>query len=164
MAAKKPTYPLVNGVRHSFASVQIQIGPVAETGQTWITAKGFTAVNFKRTRERGELRGPHPDPEGKTQGSNKYELKITFGLAEVHYLFETVLGGQGYGDLLFPVQVQFFERQFDLVKYDFSGCSIDTDGGDNAQGVDATVQEIDFKPLLMVKNGHQNVANPLNAA
>jgi hypothetical protein len=160
MALKPIRNVLINGVRHSFASVTLEItGP----GGIW-KPKGFSAISFSRTRERGEVRGPHPDPMAHTRGENTYEASMKMYLAEVNYLKRVILGGPGYGDRFFPIVLQYFENGLDLVSVEIRSCKLDSDKVDNAKGTDATEVEIDLHPLKVVWNGEDDVDDPLNAA
>lgn len=125
--------------------------------------KGFSSITFSRERERGEVRGPHPDPIAMTRGQNKYEATLKLYLAELNYLKRVVLGGPGYGDRFFPVGLQYLENGLDLVSIDIRSCKLDKDAVDNAVGTDATEVEIDLHPLKIIWNGEDDVDDPLAA-
>lgn len=152
-------YPLVNGVRQSFASCQLQI--TSETA-TW-EPKGWNKITFDRTRERGEVRGPHPDPIAKTRGTNAYTCSLSMYLAEWNYLWQEVLGGAGYGDQFFRVVLQYLENGLDVVKVEFRGCTMDKSSIDNSQGTDATMVEMDLTPIKIIWNDQDDVDDPLAA-
>lgn len=160
MALKPVKSKLINGVRHSFASTILTItGP----GEIW-RPKGFSSITFGRERERGEVRGPHPDPIAKTRGQNKYNATLKMYLAELNYLVRVVLGGPGYGDRFFPVQLQYLENGLDPVSIDIQACNLDKQSVDNATGTDATQIEVDLHPLKIIWNGEDDVDDPLAAA
>ncbi len=152
-------YPLVNGVRQSLASCQLQI----VTPTLIYAPKGFSKITFDRTRERGEVRGPHPDPIAKTRGQNKYTCSLTLYLAEWNYLWQTALGGSGYGDEFFRVVLQYLENGLDVVKVEFRGCTMDKSAIDNSQGTDATSVEMDLTPIKIIWNDQDDVDDPLAA-
>ena len=143
-------YPLINGLRHSFASVEMKV-----RGQIYI---GFKSVNYNRTRSRSEARGPHPDPLGKTQGENKYTGDIEFFLAEFVRLITDL--GPGYGDIQFPVVVTYSSNGFDTIMDELQGCTIDTTDASNA-GTDPTVRKIDLNPTKILFNGIDDVETSL---
>lgn len=159
MPLKPIRYPLVNGVRQSFASCNLEI---TSDLLTWKPI-GWSKLSFERTRERGEVRGPHPDPIAMTRGQNKYTASMTMYLAEVNYLVQEVLGGPGYGDRFFRVVLQYLENGLDVVKIELRSCKLDKDAVDNSQGTDATQVEIDLHPLKMLRNDIDDVDDPLAA-
>lgn len=144
-------YPLVNGVRHSFASIELKVA-----GQIFI---GFKEVNYSRTRTRAEVRGNHSDPLGKTIGENAYSADITFLLAEFNQL--CALLGAGYGDVFFTCTVTYSANGFDTIQDVITGGTIDTTEASNAQGPDPTVRKVDLKPLKILFNGVDDLAVPL---
>jgi hypothetical protein len=144
-------YPLINGVRHSFASVELKFA-----GQIFI---GVKAVNYSRTRTRAEVRGNHPDPLGKTQGENVYAGDIEIYLAEFNRL-ETLLGA-GYGDSFFSCVVTYSANGFDTIVDTITGCTIDTTEAALSQGPDPLTRKIDLKPLKILFNGIDDVLVPL---
>lgn len=164
MAVKPLRQILINGVAYSFASVKMTI-TCDETGQELdLSDGGYSSVNFSRERERGELRGPHPDPQGKTRGSNKYSASIKFHMSTLNYFIQSTLGGAGYGDRFFVVNLQYLEKGLDPVTIDIQGCTLDKDSVDNSKGTDATEVDTDLHPLKYLRNGLDDVDNPLAAA
>ena len=144
-------YPLINGVRHSFASVELKL-----KNQIFI---GFKSINYTRTRSRAFVRGNHPDPLGKTQGENEYSADCELYLAEWN-LFQEQLG-EGYGDILFQVLVTYSSNGFDTIQDVINGASVDSLEASNAQGPDPTVRKFDMNPLKILFNGVDDVAVPL---
>jgi hypothetical protein len=159
MALKPIRYPLINGVRASMASTELEI---TSDLLTWKT-KGWSKLDFDRTRDRGEVRGPHPDPIAMTRGQNKYTGSMTLYLAELNYLKQVVLGGPGYGDRFFRIVLQYLENGQDVVKVELRSCKLDKDAVSNAIGTDATQVEIDLHPLKIIWNDQDDVDDPLAA-
>lgn len=144
-------YPLVNGVRHSFASIELKL-----KNQIFI---GFKSINYSRTRTRALVRGNHPDPLGKTIGENEYSADVELYLAEWN-LFQSQLG-EGYGDVFFQVLVTYSANGFDTIQDVINGCTVDSLEASNSQGPDPTVRKFDMKPLKILYNGEDDVAVPL---
>jgi hypothetical protein len=144
-------YPLVNGVRHSFASIELKVA-----GQLFV---GFKEINYSRTRTRAEVRGNHPDPLGKTIGENVYTADATFFLAEFNLL--VALLGAGYGDSFFTITVTYSANGFDTIQDVITGATIDTTEASNAQGPDPTARKVDLKPLKILFNGLDDLSGPL---
>ena len=164
MALKPIRQVLINGGGYSFASVKLII-TCEETGQTLdLSDGGYSSINFSRERERGEGRGPHPDPQFKTRGSNKYSASIKLYMATMNYLIQETLGGAGYGDRFFAIELQYLENGLDPVTIEIRACTVDSDKVDNSKGTDATEVEVDLHPLKFLRNGLDDVDNPLAAA
>ena len=111
------------------------------------------------------LRGNHPDPLGKTRGSNEYSCKATYALAEVLAIrnaLQALAGGSsGYGDVFFGMIITHSETGFDTQTDSILGCTLDDDQIKLAEGVEATFVELDFQPLKILINGVDDVVNPL---
>ena len=163
-------YPLLNGVRQSFVSTEIRFATAAigatQGGTTLsLNLRGYKNAEYGRKRTRGELRGNHPDPIGKTRGSNAYTGKFTYALAEalaIRNALQALAGGaSGYGDVFFSVIITHSETGFDTQTDTVSGCTLDDDQIKLAEGVEATMVDLDFSPLKVLINGVDDVTNPL---
>jgi hypothetical protein len=164
VALKPVRQILINGVGYSFASVKLTLFCEATGKELDLSDGGYSAVNFSRERERGEGRGPHPDPQFKTRGSNKYSASIKFYMSMYNFFIQDTLGGPGYGDRFFVGNLQYLENGLDPVTIDIQGCTLDKDGVDNSKGTDATEVDTDLHPLKILRNGIDDVDNPLAAA
>lgn len=150
-------YPLVNGVRHSFASIEVKLG-----SQIFV---GFKSINYSRKRTRSEVRGNSPDPLGKTRGDNMYSADAELYLAEWNLFMFQTLGSQtsGYGDVLFTVIVTYTENGFDTIVDTINGCTIDTTEASQSQGPDTLLRKFELSPLKILFNGIDDLATPLKA-
>lgn len=163
MALRPLRYALINGVGYSWASVHLSI-TCESTGKSLnLDQAGYSSINFARTRERGVAHGPHPDPLFKTRGQNTYEASIKFYMSALNYFIQETLGGAGYGDRFFDVELQYLEDGLDPVTISIRGCTLDTDKVDNAKGTDATEVEVELNPLKYLRNGLDDVDSPLAA-
>lgn len=144
-------YPLVNGVRHSFASIELKLN-----SQIFV---GFKSINYTRTRNRSLVRGNSPDPLGKTMGENEYSADCELYVAEWN-LFQELLG-PGYGDVFFQVLVTYSANGFDTIQDVINGCTMDSTEASNSQGPDPTIRKFDLKPLKILFNGIDDLATPL---
>lgn len=145
------SFPLINGVRHGFSSIELKLA-----GQIFV---GFKSINYSRVRTRSKVRGNHPDPIAKTRGENDYTGDCELYLAEWN-LFQALLG-QGYGDAIFSVLVTYGENGFDTISDELIGCSMDSTDASNGQGPDALVRKVDLSPLKIKFNGIDDLAVPL---
>lgn len=153
MALKPIRYPLTDGNRHSWNSLEAKFA-----GKIFL---GFTDLTFSRKRSRVKVYGAHPNPLGKTRGSNEFTLKAKLLLAEFVYLTDEVLGGKGYADKYFEVSGTYTESGFDTIRYQFIGCTLDEEQVSNTRGDDATEVEIDLSPLSYLKNGKPDLDLPM---
>lgn len=144
-------YPLINGVRHSFSSVELRLA-----GQIFV---GFKSVNYSRKRGRTTVFGNSPDPLGKTRGKNEYSGDCELYLAEWN-AFQAQLGA-GYGDVFFDVVVQYSENGFDTLTDTLRGCTMDSTDASNGEGTDPTVRKFDLGPLKILFNGVDDLETPL---
>lgn len=151
-------YPLINGVRHSFASIEFKLWTPSGAGQIYV---GFKSINYSRKRTRSQPRGAHPDPLGKTRGDNDYAADCELYLAEWN-LFQATLG-KGYGDIAGQVIVTYGENQFDVITDTLNGCNIDSTEASQSQGPDALVRKVDLGPTKILFNGLDDLAVPLAA-
>lgn len=144
-------YPLINGVRHSFSSIELKLN-----GQIFL---GFRSINYSRTRSRSFARGNSPDPLGKTRGENEYSADCEVYLAEWN-LFQSQLGA-GYGDVFFQVLVTYTENGFDSIQDVLNGCTMDSTEASNSQGPDPLVRKFNLSPVKILFNGIDDLATPL---
>lgn len=152
-------YPLVNGVRHSFASVEVKVA-----GQIFFA----TSVNYSRKRNRTMVKENHPDPVGKTRGSNEYSADIEMLLAEYNALQALLISqaqqqglNTGYGDVFFTVVVTYTEAGMDTVTDTISGCTMDSTEASNAEGTDPSKRKFEMSPLKILFNGVDDLSSPL---
>ena len=148
--------PLINGVRHSAASVELKVAN--------IIIVGVKSVDYSRKRSRTQVRGFHPDPLGQTRGENEYDASIEIYLAEFNQLqaaCQALNGGKGYGDATFDVIVTYGENGFDTITDTIRGCNIDSTEAGVSQGPDALTRKIELSPLKILYNGLDDLTNPL---
>lgn len=144
-------YPLVNGVRHSFASIEFKF-----FGQIII---GFKSITYSRKRERTKVYGAHPNPLGKTRGKNSYDASCELYLAEFNASLQQL--GDGYGDVFGDIFVTYSENGFDTIQDVIRGCTIDTTEAEGSEGTDPLTRKIDLSPLQILFNGIEDLAIPL---
>lgn len=148
--------PLINGVRHSFASVEIKIANLIFVG--------VKSVDYSRKRSRTMVMGNHPDPIGKTRGENEYEASVEIYLAEFNQLqvaLQALGGGKGYGDVTFDMVCTYGENGFDTITDTIRGCNIDSTEVGLSQGPDALTRKMDLSPLKIYFGQLDDLAVPL---
>lgn len=144
-------YPIVNGARASFASVELNMN-----GQIFV---GFKSITYKRHRSRVKVYGNNPDPIGKTTGFNEYTAEAEVYLAEYNYFQVTM--GPGYGDVFFNVFVTYTTNGFDTIQDTLISCTMDEVDSNAAQSPDPLVRKIAFNPNKILFNGIDDNATPL---
>ncbi len=149
------TYPLIRGVRHSFASITLVFA--LDGGKK--VQMFCKSINYGRTRSRGLVRGNHPDPIAKTRGENEYKCSVEMALAEYRLLVAEI--GPGYGDKVFSTQVTYGESGFETVTDEILGCTIDDDDASNSQGPDPLMRKLDLAPLKILMAGIDDLKIPM---
>ena len=154
MSASPISYPLVNGARHSFVSIELKL--------MGVIFQGFTSINYTRTRSRTMVYGNSPDPLGKTRGKNEYKADCEVYLAEWNLFQSQLLAIQpGYGDVFFSVTVIYNEPGFDVITDSIVGCTMDTTEASNAEGTDPTKRKFELNPIKIFFNGYNDSQTPL---
>jgi hypothetical protein len=144
-------YPIVNGARASFSSVELNMN-----GLIFV---GFKGVAYKRTRTRQKVYGNNPDPIGKTQGFNEYTGEAEVYIAEFNYFM--VNTGVGWGDVFFNVYVTYTTNGFDTIQDTLISCTIDEVDANATQSPDPLVRKVVFNPNKILFNGIDDNATPL---
>lgn len=157
MATTPIQFPLINGVRHSFSSIELKFS--STTPALVVVTVGVKSINYSRTRNRTMVRGNHPDPLAKTRGENEYKGDIEVYIAEFHQLMTGL--GAGYGDVPFQVFVTYTENGFDTIADVLNGCTIDTTDASNSQGTDPTARKFELNPIKILFNGVDDLKVPL---
>lgn len=153
MASTPIPYAIINGVRHDVSSIELKLH-----GQEF---RGFKSITYSRKRERTIVRGNHPDGLGKTRGQNTYEGSCELYLAEFHFFMTDVLGGDGYGDVFFEINVTYTENGFDTIQDVLRGCTLDSTEAGGSEGTDALTRKFDLSPVKILFNGVDDCATPL---
>lgn len=155
------TYPIVNGFRYAWSSVEIKIA-----GKVFYA----TAINYSRKRNRAMVREHHPDPVAKTRGSNEYSADIELHLSEFNAMQAALIAAAnqaglkgGYGDVFFQVVVQYSETNLDTITDTIQGCTLDSTEAAGAEGTDPSKRKCDLAPLKVLFGGQDDLATPLAA-
>jgi len=144
-------YPLINGVRHGYSSIEIKINNQIYTA--------FKSINYSRKRSRTMLRGNSPDPLGKTRGTNEYSSDCEMALAEFNLMLSLL--GPGYGDVIFQVTATYTESGFDTISDVLIGCTVDSTDVSQSEGTDPLYRKFDLLPLKILFNGVDDLQTPL---
>lgn len=141
-------YPMINGLRYSWASARIQFD-----GQEYVDIKDIT---YSHTMDRGEVRGAGPQLLGFTRGEYKAEGSVTFlkeGYDELIAAF-----GDGYLEKPFNISVSYADVGQPTVTDELVGCRLGKAEKNPSQGTDALEVSCDLHITYLIENGKK----PLN--
>jgi hypothetical protein len=174
VATTQIPYPLINGVRQSFVSIEARFvtstglnlaSPQAVSGAGAamdLNFRGFLAIDYSRTRSRTIVYGNHPDPLGKTRGKNEYKASFELLLAEYNALLQSLQGiTKGYGDVFFAFIITHAEPGFDAIVDTIAGCTLDTTENASADNTDGTRRKVELNPLKIFFAAVDDLAVPL---
>jgi hypothetical protein len=150
------SYPLVDGFRKSFVSIEaVFTAKSAQGGPAMsLNFRGFKNIEMSRTRTRVEARGNHPDPLGKTRGTNAYKAAVEILIEEFNQLQAELAGiNSAYGDVLFTFTRTYTENGSDTITDTAIGCSFDTTESTDAEGAEPSMRKIELNPLKILFNG-----------
>lgn len=156
MATTPISYPLVDGFRKSFSSIECVFTARSSGGGPAMSLnfRGFKSIKMKRTRTRVKARGNHPDPLGKTRGTNEYEAEVEVLVEEFNQLqSELAAINAAYGDVFFTFTRTYTENGSDTITDHAIGCTFDTTESDDNESADPTMRKISLDPLKIYFNG-----------
>lgn len=141
-------YPLINGHRYSYASIEADIN-----GKKFY---GHKEISYNQELEPGEVRGAHSQLLGRTKGDLKAEASLTTYLEEWQELLEAL--GDGYMETPFDIIVSYAEEGRPTVTDKLRGCRIKRVEESHSQGTDALTVKLDLHVLWIEFDGRK----PLN--
>ena len=154
------TYPNINGFEKSFVSIEaVWSAPSANSGAGAsgalnLNMRGYKNIEMSRVKTRGEKRGTHPDPLGKTRGSNKYKASVEMAITEFSLLQAQLAAIRAdYGNVFFSFSRTYTENGTDTITDTALGCTLDSTEGTDEQNDDPTMRKVDLNPLKILFNG-----------
>ena len=144
-------YPLINGHRYSFASIEVSVG-----GRRIV---GFREISYRVRREIGEVRGVHPEPLGYTRGEITYEATLVAYAEEAEELVRAL--GPGYMEQPFDITVTYAEEGQRTVTDQLLGCRITQIERDHSRGTDPLEVRFELKPARIRYWGLDPIRQPL---
>lgn len=145
------SYPLVNGVRHEWSSIEIKLGTDIYLG--------VKEISYKHGMKPKKVYGTHPQPIGRTRGVYEPEASITLWFAEANKLRKKL--GAGFFETPFDITVSYSENGFDTVVDLIQGARIVSDDMSPSQGEDPIEVKFELDVMLILANGVNAVKNPL---
>lgn len=143
-------YPLVNGTRHEWTSIEIKV-----KGQIVL---GVKELSYNDKLEPTKVYGVHAQPLGRTRGVYSAEASITLLLDEANTLIQTL--GDGFKEQVFDITCAYSEGSSTITD-EIIGCRIKGLDQSLSQGSDATARKFDLDVMYIVWNGKESLNSPL---
>lgn len=140
-------YPLINGHRYSFSSIELIINSLPNV-------VGFSSINYKPSLKASLVYGSRPQPLGRTRGKVEYTFDFEMYRLEFEILKATLGAGPfGYGETQFDTIVQYWELAQPVVTDKILSARIEEVDLSNADGPDASKVKVTCSALGIVLNG-----------
>lgn len=143
-------YPSFNGVRASWAEVEVRL--------RGFIVLGIKALNYKPSLEPVDVYGAGSLPIGRTRGVAKFEASVELLKEEADSLILSL--GQGYGEVAFDILASY---RIDVgqppmapgpvSRDELLGCRIKHMDNSNQQGADGLIMKADLSVMLILNNG-----------
>lgn len=137
------TYPLINGHRYSYASIELALN-----GRRFY---GHKEISYSQDLEPGEVRGAHAQVLGRTKGELKAEASLTTYLEEWKEILDAL--GHGYMEKTFDITVSYAEEGRPTVTDKLRGCRIKRVEESHSQGTDGLTVKLDLHVLWIEYGG-----------
>ncbi len=137
-------YPLINGNRFDFSSVEFIIGTKRYAG-------GVKEVSYDHALTPGELRGNHAPLIGRTRG--KYEANGSMTVFKSEYQQIITDLGPGYLEKAFDLQMLYSEPGSPVIQDVLRGCRIKKDADTGSEGGEASEVKVELHPMMLFRNG-----------
>lgn len=144
-----PPYPLINGHRYSFVSIEAIFNNIPFIG--------FSAVNYGPSLKASLVYGSRPQPIGRTRG--KAEFKFDFEMYRLEFEFFkasliSIKGpGVGFGEVSFRTVVQYGEFGQPTITDTIEGARIEEVDLSNADGTEPAKAKCTCSALDILLNG-----------
>jgi hypothetical protein len=148
-------YPLLNGKRYSFTSIEFLFGT--------IPLIGIKALNYESSLEPGKVRGTNANKIGRTEGEADHTADAEIYLLEWNVFLAAVgptgLLAGGFGAVSFPIVVNYAEDVSQPVVTDIiEGCRITKVGISNQSGADPATVKLTLDPMDIKWGGLFSIA------
>jgi hypothetical protein len=140
-------YPLINGMRHDYSSVEIKLDNARFTG--------IKSITYRHSLDPGMLRGSRAGLIGRTRGIYTAEGSIEFYKAE-YSAFITALSInplQGYFEAQFDVVVSYSEAFSALITDKLISARLKSAENNHSEGSDPLVVSCDLSIMYLIENG-----------
>ena len=141
-------YPLINGVRYSFASIEAFIDDVP--------VLGIASLNYSSKLAPGIVRGTSPVKLGRTIGEEDHTCDFEMYRLEWNFLLARLAaqGLGGFGAAAFSIQVNYAESPLAPVTTDqIIGNRVTEAAANNQKGSDPTMVKLTTDVMTVLWNG-----------
>lgn len=143
-------YPLINGVRHEWSSIEIKLNGVVYIG--------VKEIAYSDSLEPTKVYGVHPQPIGRTRGQYEAEASFTLYLDEANTLIDAL--GDGFKEVPFDIVVSYSEGGKTITD-EIIGARIKANDQSNSQGSDPLERKFDLDIMFVRWNGKESLKAPL---
>ena len=144
-------YPLINGLKRDWSSVEIDLNGTIHVGVKEIT--------WTESLEPAEVRGTRAQVLALTRGEHSAEGALIMYEEDARELLADL--GTGYGEATFDITVNFSSPGTTTATTKLRGCRITSKEGGGSQGSDPLEMSFDLMILQIEEEGLTMVANPL---
>lgn len=145
-------YPLINGMRHDYSSVEIKLNT--------LRFNGVKSITYRHSLDPGMLRGNRAGFIGRTRGSYTAEGSIELYRAEYETLIASLTLNPllGYFEAQFDIEVSYSEAFSQLLTDKCIGCRLKSSEHSNSEGNDPSTVSCDLSIMYLLENGKFPVA------
>lgn len=144
-------YPLINGTRFEYASIEIKAA-----GKRYV---GVKSIDYSQDLEPGQVYGTHAQKIGRTRGELKPDGSMEMYKEEATNLIVGL--GPGYMEVVFDIVVNYSEG-LNIVTDTIKGCRIKKVSDSHSQGTDAITTKLDLDVMSILFNGIKPMKDMLN--
>jgi len=144
-------YPLVNGVYHAFASVEIKWNGVIYVG--------VKSINYDQQLVPTKVRGAHAEAIGRTRGDLDANGDFELYLQQANQLITDL--GAGYMEKVLGTTVTYSENGLDTITDELVSIRIQQISDGHSQGTDALTKKFTLNIMKVLHNGLEPLLNPL---
>lgn len=140
-------YPLINGVRFDFSSVELNL-----SGKFF---NGIKSINYEDSLEPGKVRGNRSQVIGRTRG--EYNASGSLELYALEYeeltdILQLISAGRGIYEVSFPIVVSYAEIGQRVIVDSLFGCRITKAAVQAQEGSDAITKQLDLD-IMRISHG-----------
>lgn len=139
-------YPMINGHRYSWASVEHGVnGPIV---------RGIKSIDYDHSLTPTKILGTGPNPIGRTRGVYEAKANVEMYRLEYENLKATLgQGGVGFGETSFTWVVQYADVGQPVITDTLEGARIENPQFGGAEGGDALTVKFTLNVMLIKENG-----------
>lgn len=145
------TYPLINGNKYDYSSIEIDIDGTLFTG--------VKEISFTHGLEPGEVRGTRAELIGRTRGEYTAEGSMVVFSEEYAEIIAAL--GDGFMEKSFPITITYSDTNVPTQVNRLIGCRITSVEGGGSQGTDPLEVSLDLSVFRVETDGLNPVSGML---